>query len=1734
MAEELKDLIRQRGTYKGRLTKYKEYLSSIQQINTKNITTLQLKELSLRLSRLEALFSGYDTLQTRIEMQCSNLDEQIDERELVESQFISLISMTQELIDSHSMSEEKKSEGVRTAQSNFESCSHSNIRLPTINLPTFNGNYLLWLEFRDTFESLIHLNESIPEINKFHYLRSSLEGSATVIIKSIEFTANNYKTAWELLCERYDNKNLLINNHMKALFTIDPLSRESHRAIRFLIDHVTKNLRALNTLGRPTDSWDDVIIYLVGSKLDTTTSRKWEEFKVDLSNLPTLQEFLKFLRHRADVLETMQVCRNDKPTTEHKPLQPKGTKSFVVAAPRKHKSGPTCPVCLGSHRISECIKFKDMNVETRSSEALKLHLCLNCLRQGHNVEKCRLGSCQVCKARHNTLLHNHNPKTLFSQTEINNPDGASPLTSAMSACAAAVGSKQVLLCTALIKLTNQYNNKTHIARALLDAGSQSSFISFNMKRKLGFPSNSLEKPVCVFGINNLTFNIKDRCELTLSSLTSSYTANISCLVVPQVTGNLPNGYVNASELNIPAHIQLADPGFHRPSEVDLLLGADVFFEIMTSEKIKLGLNKPILQSSKVGWLVAGTIGSFGHNEDEILHCNFTKQISHDLARFWELEDLPSSSSKVSLSLDDDVCEKHFIQTTQRLDNGRFLVKMPLRQSPERTLGDSFNMAKKRFISLEKKLMKNPVLKTQYCDFIREYEELGHLNKVNKPDFGYFAPHHAVLRDSSETTKLRVVFDFSAKSSSQKSLNDLQYIGPVVQDELFDILIRFRQHNFVLSGDIQKMYRQIMMDNSQRHLQCMLWRDDVSKPLEVLQLNTLSYGCACAPFLSTRCLLQLAKECNDKTVSEIIEHDFYYDDFLSGAECESELRHIYQSVTETLASACFSIHKFRTNCPQIFDDDCTLSQALELNKQSSVLGLIWLPKADSLQFSVKLDRDVCHVTKRTILSNTCKIFDPLGLLSACTIKLKMLLQKLWLLELGWDDAVPLDIKRVWNKTIANVSVLANLKVPRHALCTNPSSIELHCFVDASKGAYGSCLYVRSIDNDGNVSINLFCAKTRVAPLKTLTIPRLELSGALLGARLVAKVKGAIRCRVDREVFWTDSSVVLGWIRSQPKMLKAFVCNRINEIHELTSRDSWRHVPTSLNPADLASRGVDPEQLQGLSLWWHGPTFLMHDENNWPLNLDYIDPNLPERKTTGDCSTVAVMINIEQTPIIEFKKYSKVNKLKRIVAYILRFIHNCQNPTTKTKGYLQIHEIKNALTYLLKLSQNQTYATEICLLNEGKKLKTKCYLLQLAPFMDSDGLIRVGGRLQNADCDYDKKHPILLDGKHDFTRLLMEDEHLRLLHAGPQLLLSSIREQFWPVGGRTLAREVVRKCYICTRLRGKAMEPLMGNLPADRVTAFYPFQVCGLDFAGPFLISSKKGKGNRITKCYLNIIVCFATKAVHLEVVSDLSTNAFILSLRRFVGRRCRPHTIYCDNGTNFVGANNELGRMLRSAQNSVYEFANDEGIKFLFSPPYSPTFGGIWEAGVKSAKFHLKRIMGNASLTFEELSTLFIQIEAILNSRPLSPLSSDPNDSSPLTPGHFLVGRPMTSLPSPPITIKNPDRYQRVEQLRQHFWQRWSMEYLSELQQRTKWRQRQRELRTGDLVVFKEENTPPLKWKLGRVQQLYPGADGVSRVADFTTQKGVIRRALNRVCPLPTHELESSSFQGGQGVNATTS
>lgn len=449
-----------------------------------------------------------------------------------------------------------------------------------------------------------------------------------------------------------------------------------------------------------------------------------------------------------------------------------------------------------------------------------------------------------------------------------------------------------------------------------------------------------------------------------------------------------------------------------------------------------------------------------------------------------------------------------------------------------------------------------------------------------------------------------------------------------------------------------------------------------------------------------------------------------------------------------------------------------------------------------------------------------------------------------------------------------------------------------------------------------------------------------------------------------------------------------------------------------------------------------------------------------------------------------------------------------------------EIENAFQTLIKSSQLNSFSEEIDLLKKGNQLSRKTKLAHLTPFVDSQGILRVGGRIQGSSLEYNQKHPIIMSSKCELTRKIIYYEHLRHYHAGPQHLLYVTRQKWWVIGGRALTKKITRECITCLRAKPKFAQPIMGDLPSARITPDFPFAKTGTDFAGPFFVRPKKGRGQKTFKCYVCVFVCMCTKAIHLEALTDLKTESFMQILRRFISRRGRPAHIFSDNGKTFVKASSELrelGQFIHFNQKDLEKESQNFNITWHFIPAYSPNFGGLWEAGVKSMKSHLKRVLGNASVTLEEFITIITEIEGILNSRPISPMSDNPNDLIPLSPGHFLIGRPITQIPEPKlisIASSKLTNYQRIQQIKQHFWVRWNKEYITELQFRYKWKQHTDNIKINSMVIIKDNNLPPTCWKLGRIVEVHPGQDGLVRVVSIKTQNGIVKRAISQVCVLP--------------------
>ncbi|XP_062542374.1 uncharacterized protein LOC134210340 [Armigeres subalbatus] len=1490
-------------------------------------------------------------------------------------------------------------------------------------------------------------------------------------------------------------------------------------------------------------------------RLHPTTLRQWESY-YNSKEVPKYQDLVKFLKSHCSVLQSIAPAKQFHPDLK-KPFRPTISHAGIQSN--------CCPFCGESaHSAFKCIKFSKMRISERLDAVKKHLLCLNCLSSGHFARFCTRGSCFHCGQRHHSLLHansstianpsaksgqsngnlssrkspgqqplqvkptqighsTHTQHTQAGRTEQLNSTHASNAHSQLSATdgpstslhtAPLATTKHVphtvLLSTAVVSLYDQFGNSL-LARALLDSGSQRCYMSETVSQRLKFKRTREHLPIV--GIGGSRTASTQAVFAEVHSLATNYVANLKFHVLPRVTVDLPTRSIDICSWNVPKEIVLADPTFHESAAVDLIIGAEVYLELIIAERqMKLGDSGPILQNTLLGWIVSGGIPDESAVLPVVSSCA-AENIEEGLARFFELESCRTSST---LSLEESACETHFERTTTRDSTGRFVVQLPKKQFLVDRLGDTQAIATRRFMALERRLDTDPFVKKMYSDFINEYLRMQHMIEISARDLStvpvaYFLPHHAVLKPDSTTTKLRVVFDASCASTSGVSLNEALMVGPVVQDDLTSITLRFRLRKYAMTADIEKMYRMIKMHPMDHPLQCIVWREDSSKPIRMFMLTTVTYGTSSAPYLATRCLKKLAEDekNNFPAATDTILYEFYVDDMLKSVDSLEEAVQLSQDLIEVLSTAGLTLRKWSSNSRELLDHippylrDERSCLDLELsNPTVKTLGIKWEPRSDIFRFTVPQWNPATEITKRIILSDFAKLFDPLGLVGPSLVPAKVFLQDLWRTKCSWNDILPEELQVWWRGFRESLEGLTLLQVPRWiAFGSETLSVELHMFCDASQKAYGACIYLRCVSFDGTVSSSLVTAKSRVAPLedlekkrKQISIPRLELSSALTGAHLYEKVVQSLKIAVQ-PYFWTDSMIVKCWIAAPPSRWNIFVANRVSEIQHITRGGIWNHIAGLDNPANVLSRGMDPHQLKDFQMWWQGPPWLQLDKTLWPtsanINHEDLDPLLLEERTT--VSAPAQVIE----PSTIFSLRSSLQDLVRIVSLIRRFVHNCRNTSDRRVGLVRLEEREAALHQLLILAQRESFPEELVALRKNGEVKPTSRLKQLCPRL-VNGLILVGGRLRNANISAGRKHPIVLDNQHPLSILLADYYHKKALHAGQQLLIASMRERYWPIAARSLARKVIHRCIKCFRARPKSSEQLMADLPAERVNPAPPFLRVGVDYCGPFYIQNPYRKGGSI-KCFVAVFVCLVVKAVHLEVVGDLTTQAFVAALRRFVSRR----------GSNFVGARRELDDLRKLFNNQMFvkavtEEASLENINFKFIPAKSPNFGGLWEAAVKSMKGHLKRTLGNTVLVADEMVTLVAQIEACLNSRPVTPLSNDADDLDFLTPGHFLVGRPLTAIPEPSLQELNQSRlsrWQRVQYFLQHIWKRWSTQYLSSLHARTKWSRLRNNILVGTMVLLREDNLPPLRWRMGRVSEIHPGKDGNIRVVKVRTKDG---------------------------------
>ena len=939
-----------------------------------------------------------------------------------------------------------------------------------------------------------------------------------------------------------------------------------------------------------------------------------------------------------------------------------------------------------------------------------------------------------------------------------------------------------------------------------------------------------------------------------------------------------------------------------------------------------------------------------------------------------------------------------------------------------------------------------------------------------------------------------------------------------------------------------MFLQIVMREQDRRFQRILYRFDPRDPVSVFEFSRVCFGLKSSPYHALRVVQQLIADEGPKfpmamrslvsdhdTDSSLVsneEHEnfsaarnvaIYMDDIVISVLNESQAVITLNELIRLFKSGQFDLVKWTSNSNRVMEAVPASHRAspdlLEFDKsaEQKILGLHWDRSNDCFFFRVNSPDERC--TKRTMLSAIARLWDIAGFVAPIILYTKLLIKELWLSKVEWDETPPPHIVEAWEQFCAELPALNRIRIPRHLGVVEGCVVNLIGFADASERAYGCAVYLH-IRIGTNTFVQLVCAKSKVSPMKPLSIARLELCAALLLARLLRLVYDNFnsRYKINKIYAFTDSKVALCWISGSPHRWQTFVANRVVKITENIPASCFYHVAGVDNPADCLSRGLTPSKLIDHPLWFHGPPWISCDPSEWPLReLDSQSiGEVPEQKALAH----PVTINAEESVLYKLaQRVSSWSKLLRIIVYIFRFLERLKLLPRRSDS---ISELEFAEIKLIRVLQIVHFSNDIHNIRANKPCSPA--LVKLKPFLDENGLIRVGGRLSNSDLSFSEKHPYVLPRRDHIVDLLIDYYHKKHLHAGPELLMSLLRQAYWIFSARRSIRHCIHKCNTCYRHKPRPTYPIMADLPSPRVNQVEKaFTFCGCDYLGPIQYTPTRGRGIKSRKAWICVFTCLTTRALHIEVATDLTTVSFINALKRFLSRRGPVRCMYSDRGTNFVGARSylrDLYKFLHQYRSSFEQELTENRINWKFIPPSAPHFAGSWESMVKIVKNHFFKVVGQQILSYEELITVLTQVEALINSRPLTALSSDPAEPRALTPAHFINTSPLLSMPAPQVESVNLlERHSLLDRMVQSFWRRWRVEYLHQLQSRSKWNIPSVPIREGTVVIIVTDNAPPFSWPLAIVESIHP-SDGVIRVVTLRTSKGRLVRPVVKLCPLP--------------------
>ena len=1414
----------------------------------------------------------------------------------------------------------------------------------------------------------------------------------------------------------------------------------------------------------------------------------------------------------------------------------------MASRPPQVVDNKSCVFCNEFHCLWKCSQFKLLSPKERLSFAKDKNLCFNCLRRDHRVSKCLLRiSCRECGKRHNTLLHLEHKATFKDQPSNQDlilherasiPDASANVYGVNAAASVGLSGKSFFKIVP-VKVWARNPERFVYTYAFIDEGSNVNMCSEDLVKKLGVSVSASKVELVTSNATSLINTKVDGFGIQGVDEPSAFFVKDALVVkeLVDVSSSIPTREIIQNY----KHLQDANFPLLEDCKVEILLGTDLHQAYLHQDVLVGKPGEPCGLHTALGWVIYGKDGGDQEISNNVqVMVNFLDGKQQDdscsqLLKILEHDFQDVESAGVSSLSQDDRRALAILDGTVEKINGHYSVGL-LWKEEQPELPNNKPLAERRLKAMKKRFLKDPDLFKRYSEKMEEYisnyaepvsEASVACNKLN------YIPHHC----TSGNAKFRVVFDCSARWDG-KCLNDQLLHGPDLTNNLVGVLLRFRQYPFALIGDIKGMFSQVLVNEEDRDALRFLWfkNHDLSGSVAEYRMRSHVFGAKSSPCCAAYALRKAASDNEtgaDADTVETVASNIYVDDLCKSCPTRQEAIELVTQLRQLLASGGFKLTKFLSNDKDILlsipQDD--LAPSFDVGSWqlpvSKTLGVVWDPEADELKVRVRIKEKPC--TRRGLLSMIGQTHDPLGIIQPFLLPARQLLQQACLADLGWDEPLSKfpDLEHRWHEWFKSLPELQQVSVPRCFLLSRGEVIrlELHAFSDASTQGYGVCVYIRAVYADTTVRCLLVMGKSRVAPVKRVTVPRLELVAAVLSAKLCNMICRELDFTFNNVFLWTDASVVLRYILNSSSRFELFVANRVEQLHRMTSPEQWRFVPGVQNPADIASRGLTPKRMDCLTLWFNGPPFLMLPRDQWPEQPSFL-PDLSEedpdvKKIKKGYSFNSMKIPCDSFSLL-FARCSSLEKLQLSVAWLLRFLAFLRWKYSNSSrdflvGSITAKERNSALLAILAVVQKQEFPKAFSVLPEQvspddstnditeemlKDHKELKGLQKLSPFV-SDGLLRVGGRLRNSSLPFDAKYPILLPYMHPVTNLLIAHHHEKEGHMGVNHVLADINRHYWIIKGRSAVKRAINKCVPCRFWKVDAGRQQMGDLPSHRVEERRPFEVLGTDLMGPVMISIGR---NRV-KRYVCIFNCLATRAVHFEVVPSLDVSGFLQAFRRFCSRRnVTPTTIYSDNGTNFVAAAKEL-----------------KNITWNFNPPRSSHQGGFYEVFFRIFRRVFRSIVSEATLNEFDLLTYAAEVERIINNRPITKVPSSPNDWSALTPSMILTGSLPNDAPPNDQFVKAEtykSAWKKTQYLADRFWHQWARQYLPLLQEKQKWFGTVRNFRAGDLVLMMDESLSRGKWPKALVVETFPDKRGlVRRVRVRAADGSILRRDIRKLCLL---------------------